>query len=505
MFNPIVQEKTFLDIKSALLNAKGKINYQNSILTATGSADLKNVHLNNQNVPIIKAQEIIANDIYFSQEHNVLSIKSLNITSPYIFTQINQKAQLNLASLIKPSKEEVSNSSSKPLTLYVGPLDIKNGTMTFEDLTLPIHLKIDNHNINGTLSEFNSKSSKPTLVTLDGNIGKYGYMSINGNLVRTDFKSYSNFKVKFDNIALNDLSGYSGKFVGRKIEDGKLSMDLLYHIEKSKLEAKNNFLINKIKLGEKVQSEEAISLPLELAIAILEDKNGVIDIKLPLSGNLDDPKFSIAPIAWQAFTNIITKAITAPFSLLGSLFGFGAEEINQVPFYFGQPTLTAVQKEPLDKIATILKSRDKLVITINPSFDEKNDLKALQEFQFKKNTDLALQKVKKENYDNEYLAFIEKQYKTFDKNLDDLKEEHTQDKQFNERSYKEALEEFLIQKEVIDQTQLSVLAKNRALNIQRYLEEQKIDKQQIVILKDIVNKSQNDKFAILNLHLENIK
>lgn len=505
LFNPIVQDKTFLDIKSALLNAKGNIDYQNNTLTTTGSASLKNVHLNHHNAPIIKANEVIAHDIYFSQEHNVLSIKSLNITSPYIFTQINEKAQLNLASLVKPSKETQANTPSKPFTLYVGPLDIKNGAMTFEDLTLPIHLKIDNHNINGTLSEFNSKSSKPTLVTLDGNIGKYGYMNINGNLVRTDFKSYSNFKVKFDNIALSDLSGYSGKFVGRKIEDGKLSMDLLYHIEKSKLEAKNNFIINKIKLGEKIQSEEAISLPLELAIAILEDKNGIIDIKLPLSGNLDDPKFSIAPIAWQAFTNIITKAITAPFSLLGSLFGFGEDEINQVPFYFGKATITSVQKEPLDKIASILKSRNKLSITINPSIDEKNDLKALQEFQFKKTTDVALQKVKKEVYDEEYLAFIEKQYTAFDKKLADLKDEHTQDKVFNERTYKEALEEFLIQQQVVDPAQLAVLAKNRALNIQHYLENQKINKQQIVILKEVINKTQNDKFAIVNLHLENIQ
>jgi hypothetical protein len=505
LFNPIVQDKTFLDIKSALLNAKGNIDYQNDTLTTTGSASLSNVHLNHHNTPIIKAKEVMANDIYFSQEHNLLSIKSLNIHSPYIFTQINEKAQLNLASLVKPTKETTSTASNKPFTLYVGPLDINNGSMTFEDLTLPIHLKIDNHNINGTLSEFNSKSSKPTLVTLDGNIGKYGYMNIDGNLVRTDFKSYSNFKVKFDNIALSDLSGYSGKFVGRKIEDGKLSMDLYYQIQKSKLEAKNNFIINKIKLGEKIESEEAISLPLELAIAILEDKNGVIDIKLPLTGNLDDPKFSIAPIAWQAFTNILSKAITAPFSLLGSLFGFGEDEINQVPFYFGTAVITSVQKEPLDKIASILKSRNKLAIIINPSIDEKNDLKALQEFEFKKNTDLALQKVKKEVYDEEYLAFMEKQYAKFDKNSDDLKAEHMQDKVFNERRYKEALEEFLIQQQVVDPTQLLALAKNRAVNIQKYLENQKINKQQIVILKEVIKESQNDKFSVVNLKIENIQ
>jgi hypothetical protein len=100
---------------------------------------------------------------------------------------------------------------------------------------------------------------------------------------------------------------------------------------------------------------------------------------------------------------------------------------------------------------------------------------------------------------------MEKQYAKFDKNSDDLKAEHMQDKVFNERRYKEALEEFLIQQQVVDPTQLLALAKNRAVNIQKYLENQKINKQQIVILKEVIKESQNDKFSVVNLKIENIQ
>ena len=505
MFNPLLSKSTFLDIKSALLNAKGNLKYENDTLIVNANSSLTNVHINSNNIPIIKAKEIVANKLYFDQIFNVLSIDTMQITSPYVFVQINKNSQLNLANLTKPTPQAKNVAQEDtPFTIYIGPLDINNGRMTFEDLTLPIHFKIENENINGSLSEFNTKSSKPTLVKLDGNIGKYGHMKLNGDLVHNDFKSFTDFKINFDNIALSDLSGYSGKYVGRKIEDGKLSLDLTYHIEKSQLEAKNNLVISKIKLGEKIKSEEAISLPLELAIAILEDTNGVIDIKLPLNGNLDDPQFSIAPIVWQAFTNLIAKAVTSPFSLLGSLFGFSENEINHIPFYFGNATITAVQKEPLDKIAKILSSRNKLSIAVHPSYDEKNDLWALQEIAFQKSMEKGLEKVKKEVYDKEYLSLLEEKYNAFENNIEKIKTKHTQDNVFNERFFKQELEQFLITKQIIESNALEVLAKNRVANVQKYLQDQKIDKEQIIVLKEVEKKNNNNKFSEIGLKLDNI-
>ena len=131
--------------------------------------------------------------------------------------------------------------------------------------------------------------------------------------------------------------------------------------------------LKKLELGDKIESKDAVSLPLDLAITLLQDSSNTIDLNLPVSGNVDDPEFSIAAIVWKAFVNLITKAITAPFSLIGSLFNFSEDEINSVDFNLKESEITPIQKETLDKIATILKSKKEFAISFSPSFDEKNE------------------------------------------------------------------------------------------------------------------------------------
>ena len=125
----------------------------------------------------------------------------------------------------------------------------------------------------------------------------------------------------FRNLEMTRLTPYSGKFVGRRIDSGRLALDLTYSIDNGKLMGNNQIVIERIELGEKIDSPDAVSLPLNLAIAILEDANGVIDIGLPVTGDLADPKFSYGQLMWKAFTNLITRLASAPFRALGALLG----------------------------------------------------------------------------------------------------------------------------------------------------------------------------------------
>lgn len=502
----IVDKSMFLDIKSAFLNSKGNINYANDLVNAKLDVSLDDLHIDNNNIPLVKAKNIFVENVAFDQSKNQLNIGGINVKSPYTYIKIDKSGTLNLMSLNKKDEKSQSNNDTKPMDINIGPISIEKGEMTFEDLTLPIHFRLDNSNINGSLSEFSTTTTKPSTIKLDGNIGKYGYMKITGDLLHNNLKNYTDIKVDFDNIALHDLSGYSGKFVGRKIDDGKLTLDLKYYIEKSKLDAKNNLIISQIKLGERIESKDALSLPLDLAIAILEDRNGIIDIKLPIKGDLDNPEFSIAPIVWQAFTNILAKAITAPFSLLGALFGFGEDEINSVPFYFGSAEISPVQKEPLDKIVQILQSRTKLVINVAPVYDDKNDLSALQAIEFKKAVQEALKNVKGEDYEKSYMAYLEKSYETLGQKVDELKSKYIKDKVLDERLYREALENFLITKQAVDISLLENLAKQRVANLKAYLIGQKVSKEQIVVADVIKNiKSKDDRFCNIELKLDTIK
>ena len=114
---------------------------------------------------------------------------------------------------------------------------------------------------------------------------------------------------------------------GLGIEKGRLSFEVAYLLENRKLEAQNRLVLDQLTLGEKIESPSATTLPVRLALSLLSDRNGVIDLNLPIGGSLDDPEFSVGGIIIKVLVNLITKAVTAPFALLGSMFG-GGEELS---------------------------------------------------------------------------------------------------------------------------------------------------------------------------------
>ena len=136
---------------------------------------------------------------------------------------------------------------------------------------------------------------------------------------------YTDLAMSFRNIELSTFNPYSGKFAGYNISKGKLTTELHYKVDGRKLDAQHHIIVEQLEFGDKTESKDAVSLPVKLAVALLKDRNGVIDLNLPVTGSLDDPKFKLGPIIWKVFVNILEKAVTAPFALLGSLFGGGPD------------------------------------------------------------------------------------------------------------------------------------------------------------------------------------
>jgi outer membrane protein OmpA-like peptidoglycan-associated protein len=159
------------------------------------------------------------------------------------------------------------------------------------------------------------------------------------------------------------VTPYSGRFAGYKIEKGKLSIDVAYQVENRQLKAEQHFVVDQLQLGEKVESPDAVKLPLRLAVALLKDRNGVIDIDLPLTGSLDDPQFRIGPLIWKAFVGLLTKVATAPFALLGSLFG-GNEKMSVIDFQPGSAELDATAQERTKDLVKALNERPQLQLEV---------------------------------------------------------------------------------------------------------------------------------------------
>jgi hypothetical protein len=184
-------------------------------------------------------------------------------------------------------------------------------------------------------------------------------------------------------MELSPMTPYSGKFVGYTIEKGKLSFDLKYLINKRKLDSQNYIFLDQFTLGDRVESPKATKLPVKLAIALLKDRKGEIKLDIPVTGSLDDPKFSVWGIILKVLMNLIAKAATAPFSLLGALFG-GGEELSYVEFDYGSTVIMEQNMKKIDTLVKALHDRPTLKLDIEGHVDLEKDKEGLIQYLFNK-------------------------------------------------------------------------------------------------------------------------
>ncbi len=272
---------------------------------------------------------------------------------------------------------KAAEPSSFPFALE--RLRVSDADLEFADLSLRPQFGAHIHYLDGVINGLSNDEAGVAQVELDGKVDDYGSARVRGSVQPFRVTDFTDLKVEFRNLEMNRLTPYSGKFAGRKIDSGKLSVDLEYKLKKRQLVGENKVVINQLKLGERVDSREALNLPLDLAIVLLEDSNGVIDIDLPITGSLDDPKFSYGQIIWKAIFNVIQKVVTAPFRAIGKLLGISAEKLEAVSFDPGSAALAPPEQEKLKSVASALASRKALTLQVNPAFDAAADKAALQE------------------------------------------------------------------------------------------------------------------------------
>lgn len=353
--------------------------------------------------PFLRWQTLQADGVSLSVAPNKLQIDTLSVNQPQTKFMIAADRSLNVSKLMRtapasdhppainattststsaaPTVANASKQSDFPVN--IDSVRINNAELDFADLSLPQPFGTHINNLSGVINGISSNPASTAQVEMDGKVDDYGAARIRGSLQPFNTGEFTDLKLAFTNLEMNRLTPYSGKFAGRKITSGKLSVDLEYKIKQRKLAGENKFVIHKLTLGERVDSKDAANLPLDLAIAILEDSNGVIDLDLPVSGSLDDPKFSIGGIVWKAFTNILTKIVTAPFSALGKLFG-SSEKLEAIVFDPGTAALSPPEQEKLQAVSSALNKRQQLKLGVVPAYDIAADTRALQESSLRK-------------------------------------------------------------------------------------------------------------------------
>lgn len=235
--------------------------------------------------------------------------------------------------------------------IRVREVRIDGGRLNFSDHFVQPNFSADIQSLRGTIRGISSAHDSRAKVDLEGNLGEFSPVSIAGELQPFAFDRYTDLAFDFENIALPVFNPYSGRLAGYNIAKGKLTTTLHYRIEDRKLDAAHKIRIDQLEWGEATATKGEATLPVKFATALLRDRHGVISLDVPVKGTLDDPTFRIGPIVWQIIKNIIVKAVTAPFALLGSLFA-GAEEAQFVDFAPGDAAVPAAAAE---KLATLAK------------------------------------------------------------------------------------------------------------------------------------------------------
>ncbi len=301
---------------------------------------------------------------------------------------INKDKSLSFKRILQQPDEVAAKApvavqeAAQKFIVNINRLRFARGEMDFADYSLALPFGTRIHGLKGVVAGLSTQPGAIGQVELDGQVDEYGISRAVGQINLADPTDFMDIKVVFRNIEMAGLTPYSATFAGRKITSGKLSLDLEYKIKQRQMQGKNQVIMDKLMLGEKVDSTEARDLPLDLAIAILQDSDGRIDLGLPVSGSMDDPRFSYGGIIWQAITNVLSKIATAPFRALGALFG-GDEKFENIVFEAGNARLTPPEREKLVRLAEVFTKRPALFISVHGVYAD-TDRVALQDLQLRR-------------------------------------------------------------------------------------------------------------------------
>ncbi|GAB7562756.1 DUF748 domain-containing protein [Methylobacillus methanolivorans] len=390
-FAPYVNQFAMLKLNNGAVSTQGKLNLKQAEQLAMQyqggfSVDQLDIVEEDTGQAFLGWRSLSTNSLKLALAPDSLHINELKVNQPRGKFIIYEDRTLNVQRILREQPTgtaqatpvQASTKAADPFPVAIERIRIDNANLEFADLSLTPQFGTHINTLSGVINGMSTKPTTTAQVELDGKVDDYGSARIRGLVQPFQATEFTDLKLIFRNLEMNRLTPYSGKFAGRRIDSGKLSVDLEYKIKNRQLAGANKFIVNKLKLGEKVASEDAVNLPLDLAIALLEDSNGVIDLDLPVAGSLDDPEFSYGKIVWKAIVNVLGKLVTSPFRALGNLLGISSDKLEALVFDPGSAELAPPEQEKLKVISEALAKRPALVLQVAPVLDDKADGRALQ-------------------------------------------------------------------------------------------------------------------------------
>lgn len=402
----------FLNIRLAdgALRAKGDASLENGVLTYTGDFGIERFAAVDGKLAqdFLKFTEVGVSGIQLTSKPLALAIDEIKIVDPSVAVRIESDGSLSIAKALKSSPASVpspaatpsdapstvtfnpaaaasaapSEASAKegpPPPITIGRVVLQNGNFRYADASITPNARAALTDFSGTITGLSSAAPARADVDIRGKVDGTAPVAITGKLNPLGKPAYSDIKIAFKNIDLQPGAGpYVGKFAGYELSRGSLNVDVDFKLQNRAINSSNVVTLDQFFLGAKTNSPDATKLPVGLALALLRDSSGKIVIDLPVKGSLDDPNFKIGRVLLRVLGNVLVKAATSPFSLLGAAFGGGGDELAYQEFTAGASTLDEADVKKLTTVAKALTARPALNLDLEGAYDPVTDLAALR-------------------------------------------------------------------------------------------------------------------------------
>ncbi|MCZ4315602.1 DUF748 domain-containing protein [Comamonadaceae bacterium G21597-S1] len=396
---PILSAYTELTLASGMASTQGRLTYgavagAAARLSYAGGLSVDDFLLEEVTPqrPFLAWKSVRTDDLNLTLEPNAVDIGEVLLEQPVGRLIIAEDLSLNITDVLKKRDGATAGDDDQaptpavadgepaadPFPVTVARVKVDDGQLEFADLSLRPQFGTRMHQLKGVITGLGTDANRSAQVQLDARVDKFGSARIRGQISVLQPERLTDIAMAFRNLDMSAMSPYVVKFAGYEIASGRLTLDLQYKVRDGKLLGENKVVLTKAELGQKVESPGALDLPLELALAILKDSNGVIDIGVPVRGDLNDPQFDYGAVIAKAIGNLIGGIVTAPFRALAGMFGGGDKPIDTIAFEPGTATLAPPEQQKIETVAKALRERPQLLLKVAPVVAPEQDTPVLQ-------------------------------------------------------------------------------------------------------------------------------
>ena len=387
-FDAYLGDVTNLSLRDGLLSLDGNLDLDNQqepltgTFSGTGQISSLDMRLADSDSPLMAWQTLRLEPLEYNLSPARLEIGTLTLSNPNI-NVVREAGGLHNLARAMPASESQAAAESEPsaepapesdaasegdgFIFRIGQIMLESGEVSYADRTIDPAFSTRLDQLNGSVTGLSNVPPQQGKVSIQGRVGDVASLKVDGTIATLGTDGESGLTLKLDDLSLPELSPYLGRYLGYGVQSGKLDLNLDYQISGSRIDAANRILLDRMELGDAMASEQAVNAPVRLGLALLRDRNGVIDINLPIQGDLADPQFSVGPVVLRTFVNLVAKAATSPFSVLGSLAdmtGLTGEELGFVSFEPGAVGMASGDREKLEILAEALEKRPSLLLKI---------------------------------------------------------------------------------------------------------------------------------------------